>query len=284
VIPTDRISLDTLDEESQPVEQLVQTAFQNRPELEQAALTLRNDEITLKGAKNALLPALDVYGYYGSSALGGSQSPNAIDFKTGEPYPPGTFPTVGYGTVFTNLWNSTAPDKGAGFSLTIPIRNRQAQSVQARSMMEYRQSELRLAQLYTQIRMQVVNAQFALTNDRAEVQSSLAARDYAQQSLDAEQKKLHLGASTTANVLQQERNLATAENNLIAANAAFAKDRAGLYQVLATTLQHYGINLADSAKGTVNTAPVVPGVHPASTNSPASTPMPSQPTTPPSSR
>ena len=282
VIPTDRISLDTLQEESQPVEQLVQTAFQNRPELEQASLTLRNDEITLKGARNALLPALDVYGYYGSSALGGAQSPNAIDFKTGEPYPPGTFPTVSYGTVFTNLWNSSAPDKGAGFSMTIPIRNRQAQSVQERSLMEYRQSELRLAQLYTQIRMQVVNAQFALTNDRAQVQASLAARDYAQQSLDAEQKKLHLGASTTANVLQQERNLATAENNLIAANAKFANDRAGLYQVLATTLQHYGINLEEAAKGTVSKSPMVPGVQPASTNQPA--PTPAQPTTPPSSR
>ncbi len=150
--------------------------------------------------------------------------------------------------------------------------------------MEYRQSELRLAQLYTQIRMQVVNAQFALTNDRAEVQSSQAARDYAQQSLDAEQKKLHLGASTTANVLQQERNLATAENNLIAANAALAKDRAGLYQVLATTLQHYGINLSDAAKGTVSAAPVVPGVHPAGTEQHAPTPLPAQPTNPPSSR
>ncbi len=51
VVPTDRISLDTLEEEGQPVEALVQTAFQNRPELEQAALTLRNDEITLKGAR-----------------------------------------------------------------------------------------------------------------------------------------------------------------------------------------------------------------------------------------
>ena len=131
--------------------------------------------------------------------------------------------------------------------------------------MEYRQSELRLAQLYTQIRMQVVNAQFALTNDRALVQSSLAARDYAQQSLDAEQKKLHLGASTTALVLQQERNLASAENNLIAANAKFADDRAGLYQVLATTLQHYGINLGDAAKGEVNSAPLIPGVQPAKT-------------------
>jgi outer membrane protein len=285
VIPTDRITLDQLTEESQPVEQLVQDAFKNRPELEQAALTLRNDEITLKGARNQLLPALDVYGYYGSSALGGSQSPNWTNFQTGKPNPPGTIPSSGYGTVLTNLFNSTAPDKGVGFSMTIPIRNRSAQAQQERSLMEYRQAELRLAQLYTQIRMQVVNAQFALTNDRAEVQASLAARDYAQQSLDAEQKKLHLGASTTANVLLQERNLATAENNLIAANAAFAKDRAGLYQVLATTLQHYGINLQDAAKGMVNTAPTIPGVQPASTTpQPTTTPMPAQPTGPPSSR
>ncbi len=44
---------------------------------------------------------------------------------------------------------------------------------------------------------------YALTNDRAQVKAAEAARDYAQQSLDAEEKKLHLGASTTANVLQQ---------------------------------------------------------------------------------
>ncbi|HEY1579535.1 MAG TPA: TolC family protein [Terracidiphilus sp.] len=282
VIPTDRITLDQLNEEGQPVEDLVQTAFKNRPELEQAALQLRNDEITLKGARNQLLPALDVFGFYGSSALGGSQNPDWINFGNGLPQPPNTVPSNGYGTVLTNLFNSTAPDKGLGFSMTIPIRNRSAQAQQARSLMEYRQAELRLAQLYTQIRMQVVNAQFALTNDRAEVQSSLAARDYAQQSLDAEQKKLHLGASTTALVLQQERNLAVAENNLIAANAAFAKDRAGLYQVLATTLQHYGINLQDAAKGAVNTAPTVPGVQPASaTQRPATSPMPTQPATPP---
>ncbi len=73
-------------------------------------------------------------------------------------------------------------------------------------------------------------------------------------------KKLHLGASTTANVLLQERNLAVAEDNLIAANAAYAKDRAGLYQVLATTLQHYGINLPEAASGTISSTPVVPGV------------------------
>jgi len=178
-------------------------------------------------------------------------------------YAPGTFPTVGYGSVLQNLFNSTGPDKGAGFNLSIPIRNREAQSVQERSLMEYRQAELRLEQLHTQIRMQVVNAMYALTNDRAAVEAAQEARDYNQQSLDAEIKKLHLGASTTANVLQQQRNLAVAEDNLIGANAAYAKDRAGLYQTLASTLQHYGINLGDAALGTVGTAPVVPGVQPA---------------------
>ena len=111
--------------------------------------------------------------------------------------------------------------------------------------------------------MQVVNAMYALTNDRALVQADQTARDYNQQSLDAEVKKLHLGASITANVLTQQRSLAIAEDNLIAANAAYAKDRAGLYQILASTLQHYGINLADAATGQVGSAPVIPGVAPA---------------------
>jgi len=37
------------------------------------------------------------------------------------------------------------------------------------------------------------------------VQAAQAARDFASQSLDAEQKKYRLGASTTALVLQQQR-------------------------------------------------------------------------------
>ena len=264
VIPTDRVNLEPLQEESQPVEALVQEAFQRRPELEQAVLTLRNDEITLKGARNALLPSLDVYGYYGSNVIGGPLNPNC-GFLGTSCFTPGYQSTVpgGYGGVVRDLVNSTAPDKGVGFNLTINLRNREAQAQQERSLMEYRQAELRLEQLHTEIRMQVVNAMYALTNDRAQVKSADAARTYAQQSLDAEEKKLRLGASTTANVLQQQRNLATAEDNLIAAHAAYAKHRADLYQILATTLQHYGINLSDAAGGSVGSEPMVPGVMPA---------------------
>ena len=272
VIPTDRVSLEEIPEEQQPVEALAQEAFQRRPELEQAVLTLRNDEITLKGARNALLPTFDIFGYLEGQGIAGSVNKNLnCSF-----YPGGVCPTgsTGYGTAFDHAFNNSAPDKGIGFNISIPIRNRQAQSVQERSLMEYRQAELRLEQLYTQIRMQVVNAKFALTNDRAQVQASIAARDFNQQSLDSEEKKLRLGASTTANVLVQQRNLAVAEDQLIAAHAAYAKDRAGLYQVLAATLQHYGINLNEAASGDVKTTPVVPGLQPAKPGNEPSTAPP----------
>jgi outer membrane protein TolC len=264
VIPTDRVNLDSLPEEKQTPEELAQLAFQNRPELEQAVLTLKNDEITLKGTKNALLPVLDAYGFYGASAVAGAANPSCIQiFGSSAGQPCGTFPSTGYGDVLTGLGNSSSPDKGVGFNVQIPIRNRVAQSVQARSEIEYRQAQLRLEQLYTQIRMQVVNAQYALTNDRALVQAAEAASQFNQQSLDAEVKKLRLGASTTANVLLQERNVATAENSLIAARTGYARDRAGLYQTLASTLQHYGISLGDATTGAVKAAPVIPGLEPA---------------------
>ncbi len=263
VIPTDRVSIDQLPEEKEPIDDLVQQAFQQSPVLEQAVLTLKNDAISLRAAKNGLLPTLDAYGFYDSSALGGSQNKGALDFETGGPYPPGSFPSAGYGEVLQNLFNNSAPDKGVGFSLTIPIRNRPAQAQQAQALIEYRQAELKLEQLYTQIRTSVVNALFALTNDRAQVISSIAAEDYAQRSLDAERTRLKYGSSTTALVLQQQRSLAAAENTLLQANATYAKDRAGLYQTMASTLQHYGIDLQQAATGNVTTAPVVPGVTPA---------------------
>ena len=74
------------------------------------------------------------------------------------------------------------------------------------------------------------------------------ARDFNAQSLEAEQKKYKLGASTTALVLAQERTLATGEDNLISATAAFAKDRSALQQILSNTLDLYGISLVDARR------------------------------------
>ncbi len=277
VVPTDRVNLIETPEEKTPVEDLIRQAEVNRPEIEQALLALKNDEITLKGEKNGLLPTVDAFAFYGGAAIGGAPNPayNAAAFGATSAPPP----AIGYGTVFQNTFNNANPNKGAGLNVSVPIRNRQAQSEQARSVLEYRQQQMRVQQLYVQVRMQVINSQYALTNDRAQVAAADAAREFAFQSLDAEQRKLKLGASTTANVLQQERNLAIAEDNLINGRATYAKDRAQLDNILASTLDKYGISLADAVTGNITQTPTIPGLQPVSEQDKptAALPTPGQP-------
>jgi outer membrane protein TolC len=272
VIPTDRVSLIEMPEETAAVEDLVKEAYQNRPEIEQAVLNLKNDQITLKGVKNGLLPVVDLYGFFGATTLGGAANPACSPQANG---PTGCEITPGnYGDVFTGLFKGNTPNRGVGVNITVPLRNRPAQALHERSLLEFRQDQLKLQQLYTQIRMGVVNAQYALTNDRAAVQAAAAAREYNGQALDAEKKKFKYGASTTALVLQQERNLAAAENTVTAAMATYAKDRASLEQILANTLTKYNISIGDGVSGTITQQVSIPGLE-AAPNTPAA-PLPSQ--------
>ncbi len=261
VIPTDRVGLERIPEEDMPVEDLVKQAYINNPSIEQSILNMENNKITIKAEKNGLLPVLNAYAFYGGNGVAGSPNPTSTACTTNAGVANcGLSNAGGYGTAFSNGFNNSAPDKGVGATLSIPIRNRAAQADQVRSQMEYRQAQMRLQQIYTQTRIQVINGQFALTNDRATVVAAQASRDYLAQALDAEQKRFRLGSSTTAAVLQQERLLATAEDTLITDTAVYARDRGSLLQILASTLDRYGINLVQAASGTLTTAPKIPGL------------------------
>lgn len=261
VVPTDRVGLDRLPEEDMSIEALVRQAYVNNPQIEQATLSMKNNEITIKAEKNGLLPTVDAFGFYGTNSVAGPLNPNSTPICFSPPCS-GAVSTIpgGYGGALSNLFTGAYPDYGVGVNINIPLRNRVAQADQARSQMEYRQVQMRLQQLYTQIRIQVINGQYALTNDRAQVSAAQAGREFAAQSLDAEQKKYKLGASTSALVLQQQRNLANSENTVISATAAYAKDRAALRQLLSSTLDQYGISITDAATGVVTAAPVIPGL------------------------
>ena len=280
VIPTDTVSIAATPEETAPLDDLVRQAMTQRPEIEQAQIDLKNREINRKGAINALRPVIDVYGFYGGNNLAGPPNPYASvcgPSTTSFCVPPGAGST-GYWDGLNNLFTNAVPDKGAGVNILIPIRNRAAQSDQVRAALEYHQAELRLQQLENQIRIQVRNVQYALQQDRARVEAAQQARTYAQQSLDAEQKRLAVGASTVYNVMTQENNLTAAENNLIAATTVYAKDRVSMDQTLAQTLERNHIALDDAVMGQVHAVPNVPDLQ----SIPASPPVqtPSTPSTP----
>jgi hypothetical protein len=206
-----------------------------------------------------------LYAFYGASSLAGPQNPLCTDVNRGCP-PPGTFPTTGYSDAFGNLFNSSAPDKGIGVNINIPLRNRQIQADQMRSVLEYRQAQMSLQQTENTIRLQVRQAQFAMQQNYVGLQAALAARDYAAQSLDAEQKKLRMGASTSTLVLQSSSNLTQAESNVLAAATNYEKSKVQLDLSTADTLTRLGVDMSDAEAAQVKHPPKVPGVVPANTN------------------
>ena len=121
---------------------------------------------------------------------------------------------------------------------------------------------MRLQQVENEIRIEVRNAQFALQQNKASVAAAQAAVDLAQQSLDAEQKKYALGASTSTLVLQQSSALTQGRSNLVAARAAYEKARVELDRATGLLLEHNGIDLADAQSGVVTKLPAVPYVMP----------------------
>ena len=171
-------------------------------------------------------------------------------------------PTTGFGDAFTNLFNSTAPDKGVAINIQIPLGNRAAQATQIRSRLEYRQSQLILKQVENQISINVRNDAFTVEQNRARVAAAQKARELSVQTLDAEQKKYNLGASTYLAVLQDERDLSAAESALVAAMTNYAKARVQLDKDTAQTLERNNIDLNQAVTGQITTLPNVPGTIP----------------------
>ncbi|HEU5232136.1 MAG TPA: TolC family protein [Terriglobales bacterium] len=250
VIPTDRIQLPS-SEPVVPTQDLVNEALQHRPELAQARIDLSNRSISKRAARNALLPTVDLVANYGGTGLAGALNPNFT--ATGTPSLPNN------GGYFDALSATSGhPTYFAGVSVNIPIRNRAAQADQIRSELEYRQAEVRLQQLENTIAIDVRNAQFAVQQNRAAVDSALKAREFATQSLDAEQKKLAQGLSTTYNVLTQMSNVSTAESNLVNAMSAYESSKLQLDIVTGRTLETLGVNIQDAETGNVTHMPHSP--------------------------
>ncbi|HUJ94636.1 MAG TPA: TolC family protein [Terriglobales bacterium] len=271
VIPTSTMQVPA-QEAVGPIQELINEGLAHRAELAESRIDLNSRELNIKAVRNALLPTLGLYGYYGGSGLGGNINTAIPNCTPGGPafcFDPAKAPPpfrnggpVSYAATLNQLVESTAPDKGVGVTLTIPIRNRTAQADQVRAVLEFRQAQMRLQQLENQVRIEVRNAEFALRQNRAAVKSAQAAVDFSRQTLDSEQKKLAAGVSTPTTVLQDQAALTTVESNLVSAMAAYEKSRVELDRATGLLLDHTGILLADVERGEITQMPHVPDVAP----------------------
>jgi outer membrane protein TolC len=292
VIPTSTVQLPE-QEPVLPIQEMINDALQHRAELVESRIDLSSRDLNNKAVRNALLPTLAAFAYYGGSGVGGNINPSVLPptcdptvrtcFSGANAPPPfANGGPVSYGSTLQQLVNSTAPDKGVGLTLNIPLRNRLAQSNQVRSELEYRQAQVREHQLENQVRVEVRNAQFDVKQNRVAVQAAQSAVDLARQTMDADQQKLKVGLTTQTAILQDAATLTTGESNLVSAKAAYEKSRIELDRATGLLLDHAGIDVAEATRGQVTHLPNVPYVTPRQDASPTAPPssVPSSATAP----
>jgi outer membrane protein TolC len=263
-----------------PVEQLIDEALKNRPDLNILQINQDRAEISRKSVRNFMLPSVNLIGYYSGYGLGGAPNPNYV------PPPNPVTGATSYAGTLQNAFNNTSPDYLAEVQVQIPLRNRLARADQFRSELELRQAELNVVQYKKNLRIQVRNAAYALEQGQARVEAARKARDLAQRTFDIKTQEQQLGAGSNFETLTAEHALAITSSTLASAETAYEKNRVMLYSQTGETLRRLGISLDDARTGIVNkpASPVPPSAltpPPAAAVPQPATPQPSTPQPPP---
>jgi outer membrane protein len=240
IIPTDSIEVPGTDE-SRTLQDLIALAFTNRPDLSQAGVQIENTQISLEGSRNNLRPEVDLVGTAQNSALAGQLNPllPAIEL-----------PLVGgYGNALEQLATRKYPTYGIGLNITLPLRNRIAQADVTRDEILLRQSQVLQEQLHKQAQLEVEDAVIAMRRARASYEAAVQTQQLQQESLDTEQAKFDVGASTSFFIIQYQSFLAQARSTVVVAKSAYLKARAALERATGTILDDNHVSLADAIRG-----------------------------------
>lgn len=262
IVPTDLIRVPAV-EPVQPIQDLIAQALSSRPDLDQSRVQIENSKISLEGVKSSLKPSLDLVGSLQNNGLAGQINSLPIPPIPGTNLPPSQrnpnsvdpFFLGGYGTVLSQLFARNFPNYGIGFQLNIPLRNRSAQADMIQNQLALRQQEIRQQQLINQIRLDVTNALIALQQARATYEAAVKTRILQEQTLDAEEKKYALGASTIFFVIQAQRDLAQARSSEVAALSNYSKARVALDRATGQVLAAYGVEIEEAKSGKVARGP-----------------------------
>jgi outer membrane protein TolC len=251
IVPLDKFEIPAKDE-SRPLEDLIHQAVEKRAEMQQARLNLESNQMNLVGIRNSLKPTLQAFAEVTNNGLSGDLT--ALGLIQG-----GSGPLVGgYGNLLSQIFRRDYPNYSAGVSFNIPLRNRAAQADYATSLLELRQNELNLHKNINQIRVDVQNAVVGLEQARARYEAAVKSRVLQEQTLAGDQKRYALGATVAFQVVQDQRDLATAQSAEVQSMANYTHARIALDQALGTTLDVHDVSIDDALKGQISQPSVLP--------------------------
>jgi outer membrane protein TolC len=194
-------------------------AVQNRPEVRTAKLQLANAETDVDRTRNLLKPQLDITGSY---------RPNDRSFDFGDSY--------------QGVWDRNGRIWSVGITGSIPLGNRTAKGNFRRAELSLRKQEQTITKVEQEVMLAARTALRNVLNSQILVEANKQARILEEANAAAEERRLLLGVTTTQNVLDRQEDLTVAQLNELQATIDFEKALVDLRVADGTLLTELGIN------------------------------------------
>jgi outer membrane protein TolC len=195
-------------------------ALENRTDVLQARKIQEANAVTLGFLQNQKLPQVNLLTRYATTGIGGTQfvtTGSGINREVVQVIP------GGYADALSSLLRLRLPTWSVGLNVSYNLGTSVADAAVARARIQQNQIDVQLRQLELEVTSDISNAAVQVQNTAERVQAAQAARDLAQQQLDAENSKFGVGMSTNFQVVQAQRDLATAQNNELQAILAYRR-------------------------------------------------------------
>ncbi len=177
-----------------------QRGVANRPDLNQLRIDVERRDINVRYQQNQMLPSLDLVGSYGRAGSDDTVGSVARDIRRED------YPFYSYGVV-----------------LSVPLSRKGVRSAYANTKAVRDQAKLRVEQAEQTVMVQIDDAIKSARTNLERVEATRAARQYAEEALAAEGKKLEAGRSTSFVILQLQRDLTSARSQEIRAISDYNK-------------------------------------------------------------
>jgi outer membrane protein len=254
IIPIDRIVVPEKDN-LPPLKDLVARALASRTDIALENVNLTNARVSALATQNGVLPTLEGLATLRQAGLAGPVNPIGIE-------PPDPYFVGGIGNALGQVFHRNFPTQNGGAFFSATLRNQTAQADYAIDQLQLRQSELQNQKDRNGIVVDVSNQVTGLQQARVRYEAAVKNRVLEQQLLEAEQKKFSLGASTTFLVVTQQRDLATAQSNEVAALVAYSNARVSLDQTVGTVLDENHISIQEAMSGRLARKSAIPASPP----------------------
>ena len=241
IIPLDRPKYDVVEVS---LERALRVAMDSRPDLKRLRLNIKGRELDMRYAKNQLLPDLDLNAQYWSPGISGTQ----ILYLDNNPLTDIIIGTIEAGAIdaLKDALNFKYRNWSVNLTLTIPINSIFTRSQFGHARVNLDQAKLMLQDQEQQVFLEIRNAVRSVQINYKRVQAYRAARELAERSLQAEEKRLQVGLTTNYTVLQFQRDLANARRAEIRSIIDYNLSMAALERAMGTNLKNKSIEVARS--------------------------------------